>query len=277
VVLRPAADSFYSVDVLNPDVVHTGNKFRLFFSGNSAHTPGGDWRTGVAVSRHPTGPFTVDSRLHEPFLNGSTIMVGGRFLHAATVPGLRSLVLFESRNAESWQQISAMPDPAGPSWRFLASDAYLRRTPTSVAAYFAAREGATGAQIGSVRFRDGRWSQFAHVLARFPGDWDGLDLGEPAVFRARGRTFMLYGGLGGHGEPRHIGLARLTGHGWRRCGTRPFISAGAAWYRQNAIDPEPQVVGNRLYVYFGGGNVPSLGGDMKGTIGLRVYRLPERP
>jgi hypothetical protein len=87
---------------------------------------------------------------------------------------------------------------------------------------------------------------------------------------------MLYGGLGGHGEPRHIGLARLTRKGWRRCGREPFISAGRRWYVRNAIDPEPQIVGDKLFVYFGGGVFPSLGGDMRGTIGLRVYRLPER-
>ena len=48
---------------------------------------------------------------------------------------------------------------------------------------------------------------------------------------------------------------------------RPILSV-------NVIDPEPLVIGKRLYVYFGGGKTSSLGGNMSGVILLRTYRLP---
>ena len=84
---------------------------------------------------------------------------------------------------------------------------------------------------------------------------------------------MLYGGLAEDGKPRQIGVAVQTSDGWRRCGAGPLIPAGDGWYSQNAIDPEPLVVGNRLYVYFAGGTRASLGGNMNGTIGVRTYLL----
>ena len=98
----------------------------------------------------------------------------------------------------------------------------------------------------------------------------GLDLGEPAVFTLGGRSLMLYGGLRQSGEPRQIGLAYRDGAAWRRCpGTTHRRRQGP--YRNNAIDPEPLIVGGRLYLFFGGGDHPSLGGNMNGRILVRVY------
>jgi hypothetical protein len=274
VVLRPKPGAFYSVDVLNPDVVTHQGRYFLFFSGNSSHTAGGDWHTGLAVANRPSGPFEVDSRVRETFYNGGTIIDGERFFLGANVPAGRSPAFFASDNGRRWRTRRIMPSPSDPSWRFFQSDLYLDPRHRRVDVYFAGRPGATGADIGVAHYRRGRWWGFQRVLDRPPGEWDSLDLGEPAVFHVRGRTFMLYGGLGGQGEPRHIGLARLTRKGWRRCGRKPFISAGRGWYRRNAIDPEPLVIGSRLYVYFGGGLISSLGGNMTGVIGLRVYRVP---
>jgi hypothetical protein len=229
------------------------------------------------MADRPDGPFVVDQSVSHPFFNGGTLAFKGRLLHLGSVPDWVAPVLHESADGgRGWERLSARPVPRGPSWRALQSDAYVYRKRPGIAVYFAAREGASGAHIGSARYRNGRWTRFRVALNRVPGTWDGLDLGEPAVFRARGTTWMLYGGLGDHGEPRHIGLARLTPRGWRRCGSEPFVSAGRGWYLSNAIDPEPEVVGDRLYLYFGGGLTPSLGGNMRGTIGLRVYRLPKR-
>jgi hypothetical protein len=66
----------------------------------------------------------------------------------------------------------------------------------------------------------------------------------------------------------------LTKRGWQRVGNRPLIAAGGpAWKAENAIDPSPLVVGNRLYVYYAGGRRSSLGGNMTGTIGARIFDL----
>jgi hypothetical protein len=63
----------------------------------------------------------------------------------------------------------------------------------------------------------------------------------------------------------------LSGGRFRRC-PRPLVEPSFR-YPQNAIDPEPLVERGRLYLYFGGGQRPSLGGNMNGTIWLRVYGL----
>ena len=83
---------------------------------------------------------------------------------------------------------------------------------------------------------------------------------------------MLYAGLSAPGTPRQIGLAYWTPMGWRRC-NGPFIPAGGRSYPRNAIDPEPLVLGHRLFVFFGGGRTASLGGGMHGVIVLRTYAL----
>ncbi len=100
------------------------------------------------------------------------------------------------------------------------------------------------------------------VAGPITGGWDGFDLGErvPALRRDARR---------GQASPDRARLS--NGHGWRRCG-QPFIRL-APGYPANTIDPEPLVVGDRLYVFFGGGSSPSATGGMRGRILLRTYRL----
>jgi hypothetical protein len=274
VVLRPRAGTFYSVDVLNPDVIRYRGKFLLFFSGNSSETNAGDWRTGVAVAGRPEGPYRIDRRFRARFYNGGTALLGRRLVHAANVPGRREPVLYTSLSGRRWREVSAMPVSDAPSWRFWQSDLYLRPRGAGVDAYFAGRPGPSGADLGSVHYEKGRWGNFTRALQRDRQGWDAEDLGEPAVFRAGGTMYMLYGGFTFPGDRRHIGLARWTPNGWVRCGDQPLIAAGGRYSRMNAIDPEPLVIGKRLYVYLGGGQRSSLGGNMGGVILLKTYRLP---
>jgi len=244
----------------------------MFFSGNTERSPNGVWRTGMAISEHPAGPFRVARARASEFLNGSTIRFHGAFLQAANAWTGLAPVFYRSRNGRTWERRFDMPVPQAPSWRYWQSDMFLEARSGGFDAFFAGRVGPTGADIGLGVYRDGRWRRFRRILQREPG-WDALDLGEPASFTWRGTRFLLYAGLPLQGGARSIGLARLTSRGWRRCGDAPLITAGTSWFRGNAIDPEPLVIGHRLYVYFGGGIRPSLGGGMDGKIGLRVYDL----
>jgi hypothetical protein len=178
-----------------------------------------------------------------------------------------------STDARRWREFTALPAGARGDWNRYPSDVSLERTTGGFEAYFAGRPGRSGADLGVAYYRGGRWSEPQRILVRAPGWWDGLDLGEPATFEAFGRRYMLYGGLRFSGEPRQIGLAVLAGGRWRRCGAEPLIAAGDGWYSHNAIDPEPHVRGDALYVYFGGGRRAGLGGNLDGTLGVRVYRL----
>lgn len=273
VLLRPRAGTFYSVDALNPDVVRRGGRYFLYFSGNSARTSAGRWGTGMAVASSPLGPYRVSRRMLERFYNGGTAVVGRQLFQGATEPQFAGPALYRSGDGYRWKQVGLMPAPPSPSWRSFQSDLSLASRDGGLDVYFAGRPAASGADLGVARYERGRWGSFRRVLSRGTGTWDSLDLGEPATFRARGRTYMVYGGLGGHGQPRHVGLAYRSPAGWRRCGSAPFIKAGGREYRANAVDPEPLVVGQRLHVFFAGGQVASLGGAMDGVILVRTYRL----
>ena len=276
VLIGPRPGTFYSVDALNPDVVRRGSSYYMFFSGNRARTDVGQWRTGLAVAKSPEGPFVVDPRAAAPQLNGGTIVRDRAFVQGYDRRGKRVPLFGRSRAGRTWQRFEALPAGGPGEWNYFPSDIGLQPLAGGFRAYFAGRPGRSGADLGAVDYRDGRWaSSPRQVLTRVEGTWDGRDLGQPSVFEANGREYMLYGGLAADGQPRQIGVAVRDKGQWRRCGDRPFIAAGPAWYSQNAIDPEPEVVGDRLYVYFGGGAEPSLGGNMSGTIGLRVYRLPD--
>jgi hypothetical protein len=272
VVLRPQEGTFFSVDVLNPDLVRQGSRYLLFFSGNSANTDAGAWRTGVAFGWRPLGPFRVDPRLHEPFFNGGTVLARGRFFHGANVPDRRGPLLLTSRTGLAWRLLSAMPAPPQPSWRFLQSDLYLRARNRGLDVYFAGRPGPGGADLGVARYDRGHWTGNRRILVRKGERAGEVDLGEPAVFQARNRTYMLYAVQAEYNGPRQIWLAYRSQSGWRRC-SAPFIGVRAPAYPANAIDPEPLIVGDRLYVYFGGGQRPGEGGNMAGVIVARVYAL----
>ena len=221
----------------------------------------------MAVSRSPLGPFRVLRRNWE-FVNGGTLVRGGRLWQAATTPS--GPALMRSETGLRWQTVA--PVPRFPDWRAVVSDFSLRAWGDGIQAYFAGRAGPTGADIGTVSFRDGRWRDWQLLLGREAVIGDGSDLGEPVVFRYGGRTLMVYGRMRAD-YVRELALAYRRQGVWQKC-PRPFFTAPATgWYRRNVIDPEPLVMGDRLYLYFGGGIASSLGGDMDGRIGVRVYDL----
>lgn len=283
VLIRPQPSTFYTQDALNPDVVFHNGKYRLYFSGNTTtstgqgswQTGGGRWVTGVAVSTNPLGPFKVHGGRKGDFLNGGTAVRDGRYFQAASVAQSDRPYLYTSRDGIDWNLASIMPAPPRGVWRAWQSDLYLRPNTKGLDAYFAARPGPAGADIGSATFRRNTWDNFRVALRKgAPGTWDSFDLGEPALFRGHRNTYMLYVGNHAAGKTRQIGLAIRKAGKWVRCSDQPVIRAGGSWYSKNAIDPAPIVVGNKLYVYFGGGITPSAWGSMNGTIGVRVFKLP---
>ena len=272
-LIQPKAGTPYASDALNPDVVVRGGRIHLYFSAND--TPGErqagpaywhkgqNWRTMRAVASHPFGPYRIGRRVW-PFYNGGTAIRDGKaYTLANDAANPFRLVLFAGD-----RPVARTPSENVPPWRAAVSDAFLE--PSGRRAYFVGRSGQTGADIGTVLV-DG-WRRFEKVVVRGrAGSWDAEDLGEPATFRSRSRTLMLYGGMPARGRPRIIGMARKTPGGWRKCG--PVLGVSRR-YPGNAIDPFPLVHRGRLYVFFGGGQVPSEDGGMRGAIFVRQYRLP---
>lgn len=272
-LLLPRPGTFYSVDALNPDVVRRGRTYYMFFSGNREHSPAGLWRTGVATSRSPLGPFRVHPGLRGAFLNGGTTLWRGQFWQATTHYKYGT-VLMSSRNGLRWRRVA--PIPAPPGWPVMA-DFYLRPRGSALRAYMLVRTNPTtssGGNIASMDWIDGKWTRFKALLPPGPLPWENLDLGEPAVFSVPGRELMLYTATAAPEGTRTIGLARRAASGsWVRCAKRPFIGTGAPWGEAISIDPSVLVEGNRVYVYYGAGSGKSLASDLGGAIGLNVYRV----
>ena len=164
--------------------------------------------------------------MNENFLNGGTIVRGGRFVQGYDRRGERVPRVATSRDGRDWREFTELPAGSAGEWNRYPSDVSLENLRGGFRAYFAGRPGRSGADLGVASYRSGRWSEPERILVRAPGWWDGLDLGEPATFEAFGRRYMLYGGLRFSGEPRQIGLAVLVDGRWRRCGDEPLIAAG---------------------------------------------------
>ena len=171
------------------------------------------------------------------------------------------------------------PAPQHPSRRFLQSDLYLDRRPAGFDAYFAGRAGPTGADLG-VGLSPGTDAGTASTgfFAESPG-WDYLDLGEAGGLSGRqGRNVDVLRRPWSCRRPSPYRARKTYAKRVAAMCDRPFIKAdGTGWHGLNAIDPEPVIVGQRLYLYFGGGTTISGGGGMDGRIGVRVYRLPSKP
>ncbi len=98
------------------------------------------------------------------------------------------------------------------------------------------------------------------------GAFDEKGLGEPAVWVARGYYWMLYTGRD-HDEVRRLGLARSRdGVRWEKL---PMVIAGEqAWDSKVICDPTVIANGDRVTVWFGGGDVARPDQNIHGQIGL---------
>src|SRR6266536_4579772 len=129
----------------------------MFFSGNAEHAARGDWRTGVAVSRSPSGPFRVLPGIAAPFLNGGTRVFRNTLAQVATPTDFSQPVMYRTTNLRSWQASPPMPAPPLGMWNALQSDPYYD---LSGRVYFAGRPGPSGADIESRRYVDsGHWGK----------------------------------------------------------------------------------------------------------------------
>jgi hypothetical protein len=273
-LLSPKAATFYSVDALNPDVVRRGRMYYMFFSGNQVHTAAGDWRTGVATARSPLGPFRVRRWLQGNFLNGGTVVRNGRFWQAYS-HNERGGELAVSRNGRAWRRVAAIPSLSAFGWP-VSADYSLQRVRGALRMYMLVRPAPVGlgGSLASIDWTRQGWRRFRVLLSPSAEPWENADLGEPASIRIGSTHLLLYTATAAGDAVRSIGLAaRATPAHWKRCGNRPLIAPGAPWGPAVSIDPSPLRVGNKLYVYYGGGLSNSIASDLAGAIGVRVYKL----
>ena len=272
-LIAPQPRSFYSVDALNPDVVHLGRRWLMYFSGNSVRSSAAPrWVTGLAVASSPTGPFHVTAYRGD-YLNGGTAVWRGRLWHLVERrPGVES-ALEVSDDGLHWREVALLPNfvvggqpAAGADFSLTVEDGQLDAFmflvhPPPIGSLYA---------LGHVFFDGHRFHGFQVVLRRDPTvATEAYDVGEPDVFSLGARQLMLYGSTSA-ALVRSVSLAVHEHAGWVRCGA--VIRGGASWAPEIAVDPSAVADGRSLYVYYGGSSGNGLVADLGGHIGVDVFR-----
>jgi hypothetical protein len=276
-LISPRRNTFYSVDALNPDVVAFKGSYLMYFSGNNQPTANGNWRTGVAIARSPTGPFRIQATFQGNYLNGGTAVWRGQLWHAVELnPNFRG-ELASSSDGIHWRHESYVPAFTRRGRRYTGADFFLEADGKRLEVYMLAvpSTGGIGRSLAVASYSNGRWTKPRIILdvASFATiSWARADLGEPAAFHAGGQHYLLFVGLS-RDLTRSIGLARQDNGAWVSCSSTRALPNDAPWGGASSIDPSPLVLRDRLYLYYGGTRTKGLAADLGGSIGVRVFVL----
>jgi predicted GH43/DUF377 family glycosyl hydrolase len=268
VLSRGAPGDWDAVDVLNPSVIRQGDAYYNFYSGYDGKT----WHTGLAVSADGI-TWHNEGRILSDAANGSAIADDSGILYYYQAGDPVEIGLARSRNGHEWTRNETPVLTVGPygSWdeRGVA-DPYVIRAGQNYYMFYLGMDRAARQRLGVAISRDGvSWYKLRSNPILELGDYGTFDangLGEPAVWTARGYYWMLYTGRD-RGEMRRLGLARSRdGVRWEKL---PVVMAGEqAWDSKVICDPTVIAAGDRVTVWFGGGDVASPDQNLHGQIGL---------
>lgn len=277
-ILRGAQGEWDSIDVLNPAVIRQGDAYYNFFSGYD----GKAWHTGLAVSADGV-TWSKEGKILSPdpgtwegnaiAANGSAISDDSGILYYYQAGNPVEIGLARSRNGHQWQRNGPPVLSVGPfdSWdeRGVA-DPYVIRAGESFYMFYLGQDRARRQRLGVAMSHDGvSWTKLrANPILELGeyGSFDSNGFGEPAVWTARGYYWMLYTGRD-RNEMRRMGLARSRdGVRWEKL---PVVIAGEQpWDAKVICDPTVIANGDRVTVWFGGGDVANPDQNIHGQIGL---------
>jgi predicted GH43/DUF377 family glycosyl hydrolase len=288
VMTRGLKDEWDAVDVLNPSVIRQGDAYYNLFSGYDGKT----WHTGLAVSgdgvtwRKEGKILSPDTGTWEGgkiAANGSAIADESGILYyyqAGDDPV--QIGLARSRNGHQWLRSGAPVLAVGPygSWDETGiGDPYVIRAGRGYYMFYLGMDRARRQRLGVAMSDDGvNWYKLRGNPILELGEYGGFDekgLGEPAVWTSRGYYWMLYTGRD-HNEVRRLGLARSRdGVRWEKL---PMVIAGEQpWDSKVICDPSVIASGDRVTVWFGGGDVAHPAQNIDGQIGLATLTTEPRP
>jgi predicted GH43/DUF377 family glycosyl hydrolase len=271
---RGASGDWDAVDVLNPSVIRQGDNYFNFYSGFDGNT----WHTGLAVSADGIA-WRKEGRILSDAGNGSAIADDSGILYyyqggdPVEIGLARPRNGDQSGNSRQWTRNEAPVLTVGPygSWdeRGVA-DPYLIRAGQNYYMFYLGMDRAARQRLGVAISSDGvSWYKLRSNPILELGDYGAFDsngLGEPAVWTARGYYWMLYTGRDHH-EMRRLGLARSRdGVRWEKLSV--VMSGEQAWDSKVICDPTVIANGDRVTVWFGGGDVASPDQNLHGQIGL---------
>lgn len=282
---RGAPGEWDSVDVLNPSVVRHQGLYYNLYSGFD----GSRWHTGLATS--PDGlVWTKHGKVLSPepgtwegdsiAANGALAVVNGEFYYWYQAGDPPRIGLARSRDATNWEKLAHPVLETGPrgSWdEWGVADPYVIRLDDRFYMYFLGQDRARRQRLGVAVSEDGRtwWKLRSNPVMDLGerGAFDENGLGEPAVWAAGGRYWMLYTGRDRH-ENRRIGLAvSQDGIGWERLGPDSVLAGSRSWNAKVVCDPTVEATGPVIRVWFGGGDVAHPAENIHGQIGLATLFL----
>ena len=288
VLERGPAGRWDSADVLNPSIVRHVNQYFNFYSGFDGKT----WHTGLAISPDGVG-WLRRGKLLSPgpnswesgyiAANGSALWHEGEWFYwyQAGPRNANRIGLARSRDLASWSRVAQPVLPAGPrgSWDEVSiGDPYVFRRDGFFFMYYLGMDRARRQRLGIARSSDGvRWTKLRSnpvLEPGEPGEFDDNGLGEPAVWESHGFYWMIYTGRD-RSEIRRLGMAQSRdGVRWNK--RRDLVFSGeAAWNRTVLCDPDVEVLGDRIRVWFGGGDRPSPDENLNGAIGIGMLRFQD--
>ncbi len=282
VVERGSPGEWDAVDLLNPTVVRHGGRYLNLYSGFDGDT----WHTGLAFSEDGER-WTKRHRVLSPegwegdyiAANGAAVVSSGKvfYWYQAGPRHAARIGLARSRDGEQWEKqprAVLAPGPRG-SWDETAvGDPSVISCGDWFYMFYLGQNRHGRQRLGLARSRDGIHWQKEHrnplLAGGSPGSFDERGVGEPAVFRAGEKWYMLYVGRD-QGERRQIGWAEsANGVDWRKLENAPRLAGKLDWNRATVCDPEVMVVGDRLQLLFGAGDKAFPDENVNGVIGRAV-------
>jgi predicted GH43/DUF377 family glycosyl hydrolase len=289
VLARGRQGEWDDADVLNPSVVRAGGTFFNLYSGFDSAT----WHTGLALSVDGVS-WEKQGRVLSPdpaswesdyiAANGSALHDGARFLYwyQAGERGRTQIGLAVSADARGWEK---HPGPvldfgAPGAWDEAGlGDPYVIRCGAVFYLYYLGQNRNGVQRLGVARSEDGiHWQKSDRnpiLDVGAPGSFDERGLGEPSLFAAGGRFYMLYTGRDAQ-EERRIGWAASdNGVDWERI-VAPVLEGFSGWNGRVVCDSSVWADGERILVWFGGGDQASPDENLNGQIGL-AWIEPQQP
>ena len=255
-------------DALNPSIAGSVNLYSVF---------DGQWHTALATShdlvhwqkegivlRADPGSYIA--------ANGSVVSSDAHYWYwyeSGARDHLR-ISLARSPDARDWRKEAAPVLEPGPyaSWdeRAVADPYVIRLADRYFYMYYLGQDRAVRQRIGLARSADGiHWEKLrSNPIVEMDDDEAGI--GEPAVWQYQGFYWMLYT-VRDFDENRYLRLARSTdGVHWTKLPAR--FRGDQPWNAKVICDPTVVVEGDRILVWFGGGDVASPDENLHGQIGF---------
>jgi hypothetical protein len=254
-------------DALNPSVAGRVNLYSVYdgqWHTALANTEEGvHWQQQGIVLRAAAGSYIAG--------NGSALSHAGQFWYwyeTGAKDRLR-ISLARSADARAWRAEPAPVLALGPvgAWDERAvADPYVIRIEPYFYMYYLGQDRAVRQRIGVARSGDGVHWEKLRANPVLEMDEEEAGIGEPAVWQSHGFYWMLYT-VRDFAENRYLRLARSTdGVRWTKLAVH--YKGAQPWNSKVICDPTVVVEGDRIQVWFGGGDVASPDENLHGQIGF---------